>query len=42
MEMDETGPPMDGEKNWLWILSTRTVTIYLAREPGGTRPWRSC
>ncbi|MHA1209212.1 MAG: IS66 family transposase [Candidatus Freyarchaeota archaeon] len=35
MEVDETGLPTDGEKNRLWTLSTRTVTIHLARETRG-------
>jgi len=33
--VDETGLPTDGEKNRLWTLSTRTVTIHLARETRG-------
>jgi len=35
MEVDETGLPMDGKKNWLWIISTKTATIYLARKTRG-------
>ncbi|MHA1644878.1 MAG: IS66 family transposase [Candidatus Freyarchaeota archaeon] len=35
LEVDETGIPMDGKKNWLWIISTPPITIHLARKTRG-------
>ena len=35
LQVDETGLPMDGKKNWVWVIATETTTIYLARETRG-------
>lgn len=35
LQVDETGLPMDGKKNWVWVISTETTTIYLAKETRG-------
>lgn len=37
LEVDETGIPIEGEKkkDWLWIIETKKVTIYLARRTRG-------
>ena len=35
LQVDESGLPMDGERWWMWVISARNATLYLASQTRG-------